>query len=249
MLKTKLLPLLFLILSFRTYAGSLDVPMLVYNGLGTCSECIDWTLDAFKSLTKVPSLVTLANAEIIRDTKWLEGTKILIIPGGRAYPYHEELGELGMQNIRNFVAQGNILIGICGGAYFTARYYMFGEHTQFEIEDYPLALFAGETRGPFFEDFNFLENTVRQISPLCEDNKKRPVYHHGGGWFVTPEKYRGVSILAKYNSNIPEKDGLAAMIKINYGKGQVLASFLHFEHKNYWYYWKDYIFEILKTCK
>lgn len=42
--------------------------------------------------------------------------KILLVPGGSGNFKSQLLGEVGMQNIRDFVSQGGVYIGFCGGA-------------------------------------------------------------------------------------------------------------------------------------
>lgn len=215
----------------------------VYNGPGTCSECVDWTIEAFSSLY---NSVTTISALEIKDMEWMATTKILIIPGGAANPYHNELGELGMDNIIKFVHSGRTLIGICAGAYFTAAQSNFALGTKLEVKNEHLGLFPGEAKGPFFKDFNYLDNTIHYSLIPCLDSISRNSHIHGGGWFIDPEKYQSISVLARYEY---ESCGRAAIIKITdcgKGKGMVLASHIHFEHPKVWSVWRDFIFNALE---
>ncbi len=223
--------------------------VLIYDGCGTDYECVDWSLQAFRSLLPDPSMAITVDAKTILDKKWMSTAKILVIPGGRATPYHDELGEIGMENIRNFVHSGNTLIGICAGAYFLAADSNFAIGTKFEVVNKHLGLFPGEVKGPFFEDFNYLEDTIRGAISKCSDGVERIAYHHGGGWFVKPEEHKDISVLARYSSDEARKDGLAAIIKVKYGDGCVIGSHMHFEEEYSWNSWKEFIFNALEHEK
>jgi biotin--protein ligase len=224
----------------------LEPLVLIYDGCGADYECVDWTLAAFRSLLKQSDLVAVVDDKALIDDKWMSTTRILIIPGGRANPYHESLGEVGMENIRKFVHNGGTFVGICAGAYFTAAKSKFAEGTKNEIIAEHLGLFKGEVKGPLFEDFNYLEETIKIIPANCSDGEKRNVYHHGGGWFVEPEEYEDISVLARYIPDEPDKDGPASMIKIKYGEGIVFASHIHFECPDFWPIWKNFVFNALE---
>lgn len=221
-------------------------PVCVYNGPGANSECIEWTLAAFRSFFKDPSSVGTINESGIKSNAWMENTRILIIPGGMANPYHQELGDQGMGNIIKFVHSGRTLVGICAGAYFTAAQSNFGLGTDLEVKNTHLGLFPGEVQGPFFKDFNYFDNTIHYIHVPCDDAKLRVAYVHGGGWFVNPEQYPDISVLARYEYATCGRAAMVKIINCGEGKGVVLASHLHFECPKYWKNWRDFILNALE---
>ncbi len=216
----------------------------VYNGPGTDANCVNWTVEAFRSVSQNPGLIITIDERTIRNyDAWAKDTSTLIIPGGAANPYHIYLGDVGMENIRKFVYSGKTIIGICAGAYFLSQKSNFAEGTKFEIKNNHIGLFEGEARGPFFKDFNYKDDTIKFPNVACIDNALRQVYVHGGGWFVEPEKYLNTSILAKYDSGEP------AIIKIKNcgeGKGNILASHVHFEYPEFWNDWCYFILNALE---
>ena len=71
-------------------------------------------LRAIDALGFVPRL--LKAAYIARNGLYGNGDTTLVVPGGRARAKAAALGELGLANIRSFVAGGGLYLGFCGGA-------------------------------------------------------------------------------------------------------------------------------------
>jgi len=78
-------------------------------------ESFLWGLITYRSLKSLGLAFTLVNSEDIKSGK-LTKFKALLVPGGWASNKAKALGEEGAEEIKRFVRDGGIYIGICGGA-------------------------------------------------------------------------------------------------------------------------------------
>jgi glutamine amidotransferase-like uncharacterized protein len=102
---------------------------------------------------------------------------VLVMPGGNMGIYAQNLGDQGMQRIKAYVEQGGGYVGICGGAYFAARQWVWqgwaGE--QLNLIQPALGLFAGNAEGPI-DDF---APTYVQVCRLDVVQPEHPINQTG----------------------------------------------------------------------
>ncbi|TFF91448.1 hypothetical protein EU546_08600, partial [Candidatus Thorarchaeota archaeon] len=82
--------------------------------------------------------VTVMSASSIK-TGALDDYDILVVPGGNAGDYNNDLGHAGREEIGIFVEDGGAFFGVCAGAYFACDWIIWEERS---IE-YHLNLFNG----------------------------------------------------------------------------------------------------------
>ncbi|MDP8100867.1 BPL-N domain-containing protein [Phocoenobacter atlanticus] len=177
--------------------------------------------------------------QIINNHLILENFDALIIGGGADLPYCKKLNGVGNQNIKNFIARGNLYIGICAGAYYGAKSIHFTGYDVKSSEKYKivgereLGLFQGQAVGSIKEFTNngYYDDSVntKAIVQLSSNNQPlfQPFYYHGGCYFI-PENNSEKDVLFYY-PNLKENEFLPAVISGKYGKGRYLLSGVHFE--------------------
>ncbi|MFN5382632.1 MAG: BPL-N domain-containing protein [Alphaproteobacteria bacterium] len=208
----------------------------IYDGPGVDYKCFFNTRVALSSIYGGSEYIS---AEQIKTREWFDYTSMLVIPGGAASPYNEALGSDGMESIREFVEQGGVFLGICAGAYFSAKESEFGGVYKLPyIKKKHLGLYDGKVKGPVFN--NLAEKAKIQV--LCSDSVIREVFSYGGGFFENAHLLQSITILASYSHiNIQGLD--AAFAKIEYGQGLAFSSFVHFEYPEVWQSWKAWLKE------
>lgn len=150
---------------------------------------------------------------------------MIVIPGGWAGTYNEELAGSGITEIREFVRNGGSFFGVCAGAYFGCNL-VYWENGAL---DYPLDLFGGKGVGPVEEIASWPNYAMTEIilnhSSSIIDFSKEPqnhtVMYYGGPWFDISGQ-DGVHTLATYAAN-----NMSAMIAFEYEDGRVFLSGPH----------------------
>lgn len=204
---------------------------LIYNDEGVSPESLQETINLFKRLDYPFSVVS---AEVINNKSWEKNTSLLVIPGGRANPYHDALYPNGSQKILNFIAAGGRYLGICAGGYYGASQIIFEkDNPEYEIiTRNTLGLYTGIAEGPTYGLGVFRyhsEEGARTASILSEEGASFPTYFNGGCWFHSPvENTSKVSVIARY-ADIDTQP--PAIILSDYGKGRVCLSGVHFEYE------------------
>lgn len=151
----------------------------------------------------------------------------LFFPGGADLPYCEKLNGVGNQQIRQFVEQGGIYVGICAGAYYACKAIAFiGEDYQISGER-ELAFFDGIAEGslPQWTNNRYFDETVYSKAFVPLDfitGERQPFYYHGGARFKANRT-------AVYQTLACYPDGSPAIISGKVGRGHYLLSGVHFE--------------------
>lgn len=177
---------------------------------------------------------TIDSSEIIDGSKLNKNTLALFIPGGLADKYFEKLGTKGNNNIRNYVKNGGIYLGICGGAYYACKKVEFEtEIPELKIEaEYELNLINALAKGTLYKELGIqpFSNSSKSTAIVdIEDEKTKNIssaIYHGGPFFKSSKKE--YNVLANYKLESGKK--LHAIIQKKYGKGQVIVSGVHFEY-------------------
>lgn len=198
----------------------------IYEGAGVAKSGLRYLL------AKFPKAI-LVNANQLCQREILSNVSVFIMPGGRASFYHSALEGQANSNIRKFVEDKGIYVGICGGAYYGSTDTLFGENTPLEIRQQgELKFFKGIAVGPIFNKAMFAYEGTDQVSELGScmvklktKNGNFSVYYNGGCYFQKAESM-GAKVLARYGMNYP------AIIRCSVGKGQALLSGVHIEYSD-----------------
>lgn len=203
--------------------------VLIYNDEGVSPECLEETVNLFKRLN-YPYFI--ASSLIVNNEKWEENTFLLVMPGGRASPYHKALYPDGFKKILHYISDGGKYLGICAGGYYGASQIIFEKgHSEYEIiTKQALGLYPGIAEGPAFGLglFRYDSEEGACTAMVTAENITFPTYFNGGCWFHSQEEHNSaVQIIARYTDIDTQP---AAIILSEYGKGRVCLSGVHFEY-------------------
>ncbi len=154
----------------------------------------------------------------------LYNIKTLIIPGGWAWDYHVTLGSQGENVIKEYVAKGGSIIGICAGAFYLAKIIIWKgkEYT------YPLGLLNVIAIGPKknypWPSYGLVNIVLeKKFTKYLNSNKSIfSAFYYGGPEFMCLGKE--VVVLARYLDNKEP-----AIVLGTYGKGLVILVGVHLE--------------------
>jgi hypothetical protein len=218
-------------------------------------ESFLWGLMAYKALKGLGLPFELVNAEEIQ-TGVLDRYKMLFIPGGWASNKGKDLGDDGMEAIRDFVSRGGNYLGFCGGAGLATR--AKGCLGLLNIQRRP-----SKERVPSFSGrihLNVASHAIWKGRTTRDARRTTNIFH--AWWpsqFVIKEE--GIHVLASYGEALPdafssdlnvgdtEENGnweelenvyginLAperlrdepAVVEGRYGAGKVVLSLIHFD--------------------
>lgn len=169
----------------------------------------------------------------LRTASWEKDAALLVIPGGRARPNYENIGETGNEKIRQFIKSGGSYLGICAGGYYGTSKTVFEKGGPLEIKDEgPLYFYSGTAEGPVYglRKFRYQSEAGAQLSKVSfhfsdGSHETVPMYFNGGCYFHGGKK-EGYSILGKFHDIV---EAPAAIIECKVGQGQVILSGVHFE--------------------
>ncbi len=208
--------------------------ILVYYDEGvSLRSCQNLCRLFFEILPKEHYRIAKITSQELTSKPWQENTALLAFPGGRDIPYHNMLSGIGTSSIKNFVEQGGAYLGICAGAYFGSKSFIFEKGMPIEvIAERDLGFFPGVARGSALGIGKFCyltEKGAESCRVLWAEDGKDPItfysYFNGGCYFEHPERYPEITVLAHY------KDiSKAAIVYNQIGKGRALLSGVHFEY-------------------
>jgi len=139
---------------------------------------------------------------------------LICFPGGFAAEYKNYIKN--HDNIRSFIAEGGLFMGVCAGAYYACDILKW----QGTDNPYPLGLFDGKGVGPLSGLVGWGETTVINLNREYPVNNSfdqgLEMYYFDGPYF---EPYAGkeVDVLASYDVN-----GEPAIIAGSFGEGAYL---------------------------
>lgn len=185
----------------------------IYQGEGV------WLRENLEDTTPITA------AEIIDG--YLEQFSIFIMPGGRDRPYHTALRGPGNAEIRKFVENGGLYLGICAGAYYASAQVEFDKGFPLEVcEERELQFFKGKAIGPAFGKgtFEYSSEKGARLAQIETGMGIFSIYYNGGCLFQGD--FSNVRILGRY-LELPHKP--PAIIECNVGKGRAILSGVHWE--------------------
>lgn len=169
--------------------------------------------------------VTFCTSSMILDG-FLDGKKLLIMPGGADLYNCEKLNGEGNKRIREFVENGGSYLGICAGAYYACSIldWACGEISGLR----ELALYEGEATGPVYEwvenKDSIYDGTWIKATEIETDKEQKFLTQYNGGPVF--QERDDVEIIARY-SDLKGKP--PAIIAGSYGKGRYILSSPHIE--------------------
>jgi glutamine amidotransferase-like uncharacterized protein len=205
--------------------------IVIYVDQGVSGESLRHTV---KSLQKEVCLekhpLKRIDAQTLKKTDWEKEAALLIIPGGRDVFYTQALKGEGTDKIARFVKEGGSYLGLCAGAYFAAHSIEFEKGCSLEVcGERDLRMYPGLAKGAAYGSNKYSPyNTEAGAEAALISWGKTPhfVYFNGGCFFVKPEAYPTVEVLATYSDL---KEDPAAIVCCQFGKGKALLSGVHFE--------------------
>lgn len=204
----------------------------IYNDAGAGQESVKQAFNTVKKTApKIYSVKMIDAAEVLKG-KWTKQAAIFVMPGGAATPYAKKLNGKGNQIIKQYVANGGAYLGMCAGGYYGSSIIEFDKHGPLEIiTTAELSFFPGKAIGPVLAPYDYQSNSGARVAPiqlhLSSHIASTYLYFNGGGYFKDAASYPHTTVLGFYQT----KNGqLPAIIKINYGKGVVILSGVHFEY-------------------
>lgn len=197
--------------------------ILAYCDEGVSPQSLQHLMRALKQYS-----VTRVNRKTLADH--LPSASLLVMPGGRDIPYHENLkGELN-RKIRTFVEEGGRYLGLCAGGYYGSSFVEFEKGNALEVVgERELGFFPGKASGPAYGNgiFRYNSESGSRIAQLDWNGKRVGVYYNGGCLFADADSYENIEVLARY-ADLP--DTPAAIIKCTVGKGIAILSGVHPEY-------------------
>jgi glutamine amidotransferase-like uncharacterized protein len=197
------------------------IDVAVYTGGPTSTSSRDALAAMFRWMNA--TVVILSAASIKAGV--LSDYDLLIIPGGYAADYIDDLGYSGITQIRSFVEGGGAFFGICAGAYLACDKIVW----EGSLIDYPLNLFDGTGTGaidaiaewPNYDMCVIDLNKSNTIIDLSDEPDNHTVMYYGGPYFTISDS-SGVNVLARYQIN-----NYPAMIAFEHEEGRVFLSGPH----------------------
>lgn len=114
---SSLLPLIPDRIAVQAQTDLADIRVGVYSGLGADDDCAIALYSLFAWMG--PTVIGMHAESIYNGT--LNSLDLLAFPGGSPDTYAAALGNLGVQLVQQFVANGGSYFGICGGGMFATR--------------------------------------------------------------------------------------------------------------------------------
>lgn len=205
--------------------------ILIYRDQGVLPACFAHTFFTLTvHLGKNYEIKEISSKEIL-ENEWEKETALLVFPGGADIPYMKALKGKGNQKIQNYVQNGGSFLGICAGAYYGGSAVEFALDTPLQVkEERELSFFPGIVRGPYLPPYDPKSKTLNKSAKIflegAQQNDSFRVYYEGGGYFLHPEKYTGVSVLASYDA----AKKFPAIVECVVGKGKAILTGVHLEY-------------------
>lgn len=167
------------------------------------------------------------------------GYRMLLVGGGWAGGYRRYLSAGAYEDIRQFVADGGVYVGICAGAFLASSVVRWqpDADTVPARYDYPLDLFPGIARGAVLSLMPWTAPTGcgtgivagATMTAVEASSARIPALYYGGPLFVGTGDVPLLEVLARYDAPGTAADGEPAIVRFPYGAGWVVLSSPHME--------------------
>ncbi len=224
--------LTFLVMMFYVQVGVCNEKKVVYiyNDEGSSSNCVNQTINSLQQILTENYQIKTISAKEIKNTSWYKKAALLIMPGGADLPYVKKLKGEGNKVIKEYVKKGGSYLGICAGAYYGSTFVEFDKGGLLEVVGKrELSFFDGKAIGPVLATYDYKNNSGARAAEIQTIYNKKNifVYYNGGPYFLENNDKENFEIATYQNK---KHKGLKAILGINFGKGRVVLSAVHFEY-------------------
>ncbi|MGB1361036.1 MAG: BPL-N domain-containing protein, partial [Alphaproteobacteria bacterium] len=196
-----------------------DKHFFIYSDLGTNRVCIDQWILFFESYDCGYYLLM---ADDVKSGA-LNNGDVFIIPGGADLPYCELLNGKGNREIKQFVENGGIYIGVCAGAYYAHKGIDWQNTTETITGGRELSFFDGIATGPLVKPYNPDTTDGLTYIPVFFNDKKGMCYYKGGPIMVADNDTDVISNFLYNGKKYP------AVMQKDIGLGKAVAICPHME--------------------
>lgn len=182
--------------------------VLVYSGAGVSPSSLHHTIKSLRLLlSPYYTVIPITTSSLLSDP-WATSCALLVFPGGRDTPYHNDLEGKGNELIGSFVRGGGCYLGICAGGYYGASEIRFMmDHPVYKVHAHrELGFWEGTCEGTVFPGFEYssekgtrpvtmkvdldafgqvLEKDGRNVGKGLKKSVSH-LYYNGGGAFIPP---------------------------------------------------------------
>lgn len=210
-------------------AVSRPIAVGVFDGHGGARTCI-WETVASVRLDPGMSVRTVTAPDIARQV--LDSLDVLIIPGGSGKSQYLNLGAQNRQRIKDFVAKGKGVVGICAGAYLFSN---TPGYTCMALNGHEAIDIAHDNRGHGLAKFSLNAGGKRIFPELEGRDTCYVIYYEGPVLTANPSDTLRSVTLALMESDVHEEGNAPAgmtsgkpfFLANRYGKGRVFSSIAH----------------------
>ena len=191
------------------------VSVAIYNGRGTENLPSSWiALNAL--FTWMNATTEYVNSSQIRDGI-LSDFDIVVFPGGSETIYRLALHEDGMENIRQFVANGGSYFGICGGSTFAtgSRLGLYDGYPNFDVPGFPDGIYL----------VNMTVNRESTGPDLSNLPESLMTLYWSSAYYEFENRSEFIPIMMYPGTN------MSSMFAFKYGNGTVFLSSPHPEYE------------------
>ena len=200
---------------FTEPASKVTPYALIYSGTDTCEGCPE----AIANIARKANLPVKYVSDPKQIPALLNHAAIFAIGGteDNIEQMRSAFSKRTITSIKKYLKQGGRYLGICGGGFIAATYYMAEENLKVRGFDIipALAVDYSETSKPHLEIIQWY-------------GKNAILYFQGGPKFILDKNAIGINIIARYSN------GDIAALKYLYGKGNVVVIGPHPEADKTW---------------
>ena len=217
------------VIDFKSFDGICKKRTALYSGRGVKGKTLCYWQNLYKQhdLGQLDILYShLFTAES------LELYDLLILPGGDSKEMCYGLGDHGKCMVRNYLAKGGSLLGVCAGAYATTHH----TNTYIGVSPFIIADYDHSHRGEASLNISFTPEGQRYFD-LPADESIVPIIYHNGPTVKEMEMANcsALEIIATFDEellvpdSVPLMKGSPAVWTNKYGNGRVFAVSPHIE--------------------
>ena len=231
-----LLPIIFLLFFVQcTQKQTTDqelnnkIQVAVFDGHGGAQTCIWETVAAVKLDTDM-SVRTITTADIANNV--LDSLDAIIIPGGGGSRQFLNLSALNQQRIKDFVASGGGIVGICAGAYLLSN---TPDYACMQLNGAQAIDIEHDNRGHGISKFTLTDEGKKIFPEIAKRDTLFVMYYEGPVFIKKENDTISYETLAIMESDVHEEGNAPKNMTNNkpfffffsYGKGRIFSSIAH----------------------
>ncbi len=171
------------------------------------------------------SFMAIGNEEI-NSNSFAKKVAAILMPGGWAEQYNQGINEKGAKRLQNFVEDGGGYLGICAGAFYSAKEIKWaGETIPYDIDLFPGVPSPPTFTLPAWPGYTMAEMDIQTSHPLATKLPKTIQVLYYGGPSLNAKTDQVVSVLARFANGRQ-----AAIVSFEKERGRVFLSAVHLEY-------------------